>query len=285
VGQIITIGFASGALLGLLAIGIVLVYKASRVLNFAQAEIGNFATYIAWFLIIDFGLPWAVGGFLALAAAGAIGFVFERFIVRPMLNGPKLAIAVATLGLMSLLGFIESEWEPRFIRPPISGRGPEIFGIFVSPTRLLAFFSAIALGAALYWFVKRTTFGLGLLASAHDPVAVRLMGIRMKHLSLFTWVTASLLGGLAGLLALSATGNFGAFSMTFSFLVPALAAALLGGMTSLPGAFAGGMLIGVLQTALSFNFGSIPGVEQLGAFAVLIAVLVLRPQGLFGKVA
>lgn len=278
-------GLLLGGLYGLLAIGIVLVYKATRVLNFAQGEFGTFATYIAWALITKFKLPWVLGAFLALVAIGLIGFLIERFVIRPMLDGPKLSIAVATLGIMSLFGFLELRWGPRFLRPPIGGRGPHLFGIFVSPTKILVIMVALAVGGALFWFVKRTTFGLGLLASAEDPVAVRLMGIRLRHLSSFTWVTAAVLGGVAGILALTATGNFEAFAMTARFFVPALAAALLGGLTSLPGAFLGGISVGILQAVLRGAVPSVTGIEEAGAFAVLLAILLLRPQGLFGRAA
>lgn len=283
--QTILLGLLLGGVYGLLAIGIVLVYKATRVLNFAQAEFGTFAAYMAWFPIMKWGLPWGVGALIALIGIAAIGFVAERYVIRPMLEGPKIAMAVATLGLMSLLGFTEIHFGPRFLRPAVSARGPEVFGVVVSPTRILVIVVAIALGGALWLFLKKTTFGLGLLASADDPVAVRLMGIRMRHLSSFTWVVSALLGGIAGILALSSTGNFEPFAMTARFFVPALAAAIVGGLSSVPGAFAGGLILGLLQAILRTSFTSVNGIEEAGAFALLLLILLLRPQGLFGRTA
>lgn len=287
-GQTLTFGLSLGALYGLLAIGIVLVYKASRVLNFAQGELGTFAVYVAWVLIMRRGVPWPLGALLALVVIGLLGFVFERLVIRPMLDGPKLAIVVATLGIMTMLGFVEAKvwgFSPQNLRPPITGRGPHLFGIFVSPTRILALLVAVAVGGGLYLFIKRTTFGLGLLASAQDPVAVRLMGIRLRHLSSFTWVTAAVLGGLAGILIVpSLGGTFHPFFVTALF-VPALAAGLLGGMTSIPGSFIGGLAIGLLQAVLRQTLGGVPGVEEAGVFAVLLALLLFRPQGIFGRAA
>lgn len=285
--ETLILGLLLGSLYGLLAVGIVLVYKATRVLNFAQGEFGTFATYLAWLLIVKARVPWLLGALLALTAIGLLGFVVERVVIRPMLEGPKLAIAVATLGIMSLLGFVEAKvwgFSPQILPPPVAGRGPLLFGIYVPPMRIAALVAAALVGAGLWWFVKRTTFGLGLLASAQDPQAVRLMGIRLRHLSSFTWVAAAVLGGLAGILVLSSLGTFHPFAMTPLF-VPALAAALLGGMTSIPGSFAGGIMVGLLDAALRQNLGTVSGIREAGVFAVLIAVLLFRPRGLFGKAA
>lgn len=278
-------GLSIGALYGLLAIGIVLVFKATRVINFAQAEIGTFAAYATRWFLVDLSMPWWLAALCGLATVGIIGFVFERFVIRRMLDGPKLAIAVSTLGLLTLLGFIELKFGPLLLRPPLTGRAFHPFGLTISPTRVLALVCALAVGGGLLLFVKKTTFGLGLLASAQDPVAVRLMGIRLKHLSSFTWVASSVIGGLAGILILTSLGgNIEPFAVTALFLY-ALAAALTGGMTSIPGAFFGGLLIGLLQTFLKQTMGGISGIEEAGVFAVLVAILVLRPQGLFGKAA
>ena len=286
--EILILGLMLGALYGLLAMGIVLVYKASRVLNFAQGEFGTMGTYLAWVWIMKLKLPWLLGAFLAVVVMVLLALLFERFVIRRMLEGPRLAITVATLGLMSLLGFIQvAIWglSPQILRPVMASQGPRLFGIFISPTRIIAIFAALIISFGLMAFIKRTTFGLGLLASAQDAVAVRLMGIRLRHLSAFTWASAAAFGTIAGILALSAVSTFEPFAMTSLFLVPAIAAALLGGLTSISGAVGGGLIIGVLQAALRVEAGWIPGVEMAGAFVVLIAVLLLRPQGLFGRSA
>jgi branched-chain amino acid transport system permease protein len=286
--EILILGLMLGSLYGLLGMGIVLVYKASRVLNFAQGEFGTFGVYIAWFCIMKMKLPWLLGALIAIVFMIALALVFERLVIRQMLEGPRLAITVATLGLMSLLGFTEiMTWglSPQILRPVIVGQGPRILGIFISPTRMIAIVAALIIAFGLMAFIKRTTFGLGLLASAQDAVAVRLMGIRLRPLSAFTWASAAAFGTIAGILAITSVGTFEPFAMTSFFLVPAIAAALLGGLTSIPGAFAGGLLVGILQAALRINASFIPGVELAGAFAVLIIVLLVRPQGLFGKAA
>ncbi|HLF69586.1 MAG TPA: branched-chain amino acid ABC transporter permease, partial [Actinomycetota bacterium] len=188
--SILVQGLALGAIYGLLAIGLVLVFKATRVINFAQGEFGTIGAYLAWFLIMRARLPWGVGLLISAALVGGIGYMWERFVIRRMLDGPKLTMAVATLGLMILLGFIGIRFGPRILRQPFAGRGPELFGTLIPPARLLAIAMAIVVGGGLYLFMKRTTFGLGLLAAAQDPIAVRLMGIRLRHLSAFTWIVA-----------------------------------------------------------------------------------------------
>lgn len=283
--SILVQGLALGAIYGLLAIGLVLVFKATRVINFAQGEFGTIGAYLAWFLIMRAHLPWGVGLLISAALVGGIGYLWERFVIRRMLDGPKLTMAVATLGLMILLGFIGIRFGPRILRQPFAGRGPELFGTLIPPARLLAIAMAIVVGGGLYLFMKRTTFGLGLLAAAQDPIAVRLMGIRLRHLSAFTWIVAAASGGLAGVLIVTSLGgDIRPFAVTTIF-VQALAAALLGGMTSIPGAFAGGILVGVIQVFLGTTLSGVPGIQDAGVFVILLATLLLRPQGLFGRAA
>lgn len=283
--DVLVVGIAQGALAGVLAVGIVLVYKTTRVLNFSQGEVGTFAMYILW-MLVRAGVPWGLALLGGLAAAGAVGLVFEKLVVRPMRDGPKLAIAVATLGLLSVLGFFEIKvWtlSPQFSPQPFSGV-VQLAGTNISATRIFSLLAAAVVGAALYFFLKQTTFGLGLLASAEDPTAVRLMGVKLRHLSQFTWVSASVLGGLAGILALTALRTFHPFAMTPLF-VQALTGAVVGGLTSLGGAFGAALALGVLNQVLIAVFPGTSGVVDAAMFIVLLAILVFRPQGLLGRAA
>ena len=283
-GQILVNGLVVGAIYGLLALGIVLVYKGSRVLNFAQPEMGTFALYITWTLHGN-DVSWWLSALVAIGAVALLSLLFERLVVARMTGSPRVAVSVATVGMMLFLIAIEAKiWgsSPKFLPGPIAGQGPEILGVFVSPTQQIALVVAAAIGLGLTAFLRRTDFGLGVLAAAQDPQAVRLMGIRLSRVSAFTWTTAGVLGAVAGLLIEPTIGAF-QFGFTTGLFVPALAAALLGGLTSLTGAFLGGLAVGIVDQAVPFGLSGVgmPGLETVVIFALILGLLLFRPQGLF----
>jgi branched-chain amino acid transport system permease protein len=307
-GTAIVAGVTDGAVLGLMALGLVLVYKATGVLNIAQGEIGTVAIYIAWvgtsklgfttgrlgpterlsIPIPGLGLPIAAAALLALVFAALLGIAMERFVIRRLIDAPRLTLTVVTLGVSTMLGGLEfATWSerPQELRPLISGAGPRIAGIFVSPMRLLAIVVTIALGVALYLFFKRTLFGLGVLAAAQNAVSLRLTGMSLARVSMFTWASGGVLAALAGLILAPTIGLFHPFFMTL-LLIPSLAAALLGGLNSLPGAFVGGLIVGVTQEVVRYFWASsVPGVEIAASFVLIMVILILRPRGLLGAEA
>jgi branched-chain amino acid transport system permease protein len=289
VTQTIVSGLANGGIYALLAVGIVLVYKGSRVLNFAQGEMGTFGLFLASWLIVDNDLPWAVGAAIAIAAMGAIGIAFERIVVRSMGEASRISIAVATIGLLLLLFALELKiWgpSPRILPPPIGGLGFKIFNFFVGPTQILALMTAMGLGVALAAFLRKTDFGLGVLAASQDPAATRLVGVRLARVSAFTWGLAGAISALAALLIEPTIGVFAPGFMTGLF-VRGLAAALLGGLTSLSGAFAGGVMVGVIEAVVGkwFVQSTFPGIQSVSVMVVIVLVLLLRPRGLAGRAA
>ncbi|MBW3663471.1 MAG: branched-chain amino acid ABC transporter permease [Actinobacteria bacterium] len=291
-GEIVVLGLSSGAIYALLAIGLVLVYQTTRVLNFAQAEAGTFAMYLSWWLHDTTGLPgWATAVF-GIAALIVVGLVFERFVVRPMLDGPRLSLTVATLGLMSIMGFLPIVFwrvSPRF-PPDLVDGSITVAGVVISAVQVLALAAAAMLAIALWLLLRRTTLGLGMLAAAEDPSTLRLMGVRLSRISAFTWTSAFALGALAGILTISAIPQFQPFTMT-TWFVRGLAAALLGGLTSLPGAVIGGVSVGLIEAAirqadtLPFVDRTPPGLAEFVLMLLVLAVLVLRPRGMMGKEA
>ena len=288
-GETIVIGLANGGVYGLLALGLVLVYKGSRVLNFAQGEVGGFGLYIAWLLIEKAGLPWIAGALIAILMCAVIGGIFERVVVRPMIDAPRLGVTVGTIALLLFFTGIELKFwgtSPQILRAPIEGLGPEVFGFFVSPARMLSLAAVVVIAVGLGLFLRRTDFGLGVLAASQDPSAVRLMGIPLARVSSFTWIAAGALSGLAALLIAPTIGVISPGLMTRLF-IPGLAAALLGGLTSLPGAFAGGLAIGVIESTVGYTFvdSTFPGIDTVAVMLVIIGVLVVRPQGFLGRTA
>jgi branched-subunit amino acid ABC-type transport system permease component len=252
-------------------------------------ELGTFGVYVAWWLIAKHGQPWVVGALAGVVVVGLISAAFEALVVRRMTDAPRLAVAVATIGLLLFLTAAEVKlWgaSPEFLRPPVRGLGPRVLGYHVSPTQFLAFIVAVAAGYGINAFLRRTDFGLAVLASAQDATAVRMMGVRLAVVSQFTWVMAGVLGAVAVLLFEPSIGAFapGVFSAGANALfVPALAAALLGGLVDLNKAFLGGLFIGVLHAFVDRVFTNVnwlPSASSAVVFLVIVAALILRPAGL-----
>ncbi|HEY1093797.1 MAG TPA: branched-chain amino acid ABC transporter permease [Glycomyces sp.] len=288
-GAFLALGLFQGAVYGLLAVGIVLVYKAKRVFNFAQGEFGGVAAFTAYALVVGAGLPYWVGVLGGLAAAVAMGLIVERAIVRPLESSSRtimlvalVGVALFTIAIIVLVG----QPIPRVMPPLIEGGGVNILGAGILPQQLILMAVLAVLAAAMAWFFK-TDLGLAVLASSQDTRAAQVVGISPTAVARLVWGMAALLGGIAGLLY-APVGIFTPGFMTLTMLVPAFAAAVLGGMTSLPGAFIGGLAIGVVQNLGIYYLGqqlNVPGAAELGVFALLMLVLLIRPQGLLGKEA
>lgn len=286
-GQTIVAGLATGGIYGLVAVGIVLIYRGSKVLNFAQGEIGGFSVFIAWVVIERWQKPWLAGAALAVLTAAAIGFAFERVVVRRMGEATRLSVTVATIGLMLLLLGIELRFWGNtvgYLPPPFEGKGPRLFGFHVSPSHLLALAVLAVLGLGLAAFLRRTDFGLGVLAASQDPAATRLVGVPVARVQSFTWTAAAVCSSIAALLIVPTIGVVGVGVMTTLF-IRGLAAALLGGLTSLPGAFVGGIGIGLIYEFVGDAFveSQFPGTQIVAIMLVVVAILLVRPQGLLGK--
>jgi len=286
--QALVIGVVAGSGYGLIALGLVLVYKSSGIFNFAQGEFGTVAVFALWGAH-SAGVPYGVAMLLGLGAALASGLVTERFVVRPLFAAPRVTLLVATAGV-SLFAIGAELWlghsQLRFVAPAL-GRldRMSVFGFHVSDQRLLVIATLVALAVAGAAFFARTNLGLAVLGLSQNPLATELMGISAERLSRFTWGTAAVLGGLGGILSAPLAGGFGPGFVTLSSLIPAFTAAVLGGMNSLPGALVGGIVVGVAEsvTVSSPLFSEhVPGAPSVVVFALLVAVLTFRPQGLLG---
>jgi branched-chain amino acid transport system permease protein len=285
--QTIVVGLIAGTIYALLAAGITLVYKATRAVNFAQAEIGTLALYMTWWVSGKHGQPWWVGALAALAVGIAVALAFDRFVMRHLVTASQITKTVATIGLLGLLTGLEARWfagSAKVFPPPLTHGGFTVAGVLISPTQMLAVIVVAAVAFALAIFLRGTRFGLAILASADDPVAAQLMGVPRAKVSAVTWAIAGALSVIACLLIEPTVGVLSpaAFSTLFIY---GLTAALLGGLTSLPGAFAGGLLVGLAQAEVVEHFvqyTAVPGPENLAMLVIVLAVLLARPQGLLG---
>ena len=286
--QALVIGLINGAMYGLVALGLVLIYKSSGIFNFAQGEFGTAAIYVMW-LLLERNVPYAIAVIIALATSVTIGLATERLIIRRLYASPRVILLVATAGVALFFIGLEFWIGGPLLRTvsPALGRTDRvsIFGVLISDQRMLLVLVLIGFGVGLAYFFSRTSIGLALLGAAQEPTATELAGISTKQLAALTWGMAALLGGLAGVLNAPISGTFGPGFMTLSVLLPAFTAAILGGMNSLPGAFIGGAIVGVAESVAlkSSAFASIPSPDTFIVFLILLAVLITRPQGLLGK--
>ncbi|MFA5788229.1 MAG: branched-chain amino acid ABC transporter permease, partial [Actinomycetota bacterium] len=199
----LVIGLATGAINGLVALGIVLVYKGARVFNFAQAEFGTVAAFAAWGALTKAHLPYGLAIVVGLIAAVAMGMAVERAIVRPLRARPPVTTLVATAGVALLCVGLELALGGARLRvfPPAPVTlNVSVMGVMLSTQRIIALLVVISLGLALAWFFSRTSLGLAVLATSQEAIAARLAGISINHVSTFIWGSAALLGGIAGLL-------------------------------------------------------------------------------------
>lgn len=308
----VVIGIATGAIYGLVALGLVLVYKGSRVFNFAQGEFGTIAAFVLFVLLEQVTspeIPYWVAVPIALIAAVALGLVMERVVVRPLMNSPRITLLVATIafalltvGMQIVLFLPEAKSLPPMVAATDAEGTPvglKIFNYFLPPQNLIILGVLAALAVILGYFFSKTDLGLAVLATSQDPFATRVVGIGVERMSRFIWGTAALLGGIAGILYVPLT-TLTPGAMTTGVLIPAFTAAVLGGMTSLPGAFLGGIVIGCVQSLANWagnNYSItvddalkplqsiIPGLPDVAIILVLLLVLLARPQGLLGSEA
>src|SRR5437588_5794989 len=287
--QALVIGVITGAGYGLVALGLVLIYKSSGVFNFAQGEFGTVAVYTLYRVHDRLGVPLILAMAVGLMAAVAMALATERVVIRPLFEAPRVTLLVATAGVSLLAISLElwlGEARLRFIQPAL-GRLDRlsVFGVQVSDQRMLVLAALLMLAVLLGLFFSRTNLGLAILGVSQEPVATELMGISVRRLSSFTWALTGLLAGIAGMLTAPVVGSFAPGFLTSTALIPGFTAAVLGGMTSLPGAFVGGVVVGVAQSlAVSVPASrGIPGPGSVTVFVLLVVVLTVRPQGLLGK--
>lgn len=281
-GQVLVLGLINGGIYAIFAVGVVLVFRGTGVLTFAQGEIGTVALYFAYYLVAVQHLPWLVGAAGAIALATLIGGLFEFVFVRRMVNASVVSTVVLTVGLALFLlafEFFAFGASPRVLPPPTKG-GVELAGVIISATQIAAIVVAIGLGFGLQALLRRTDFGLGILAAAQDPAAVRLVGVPLSRVSLTIWSAGAALSGLAALLVEPTVGVISPGYAGELFVV-GLAAAVIGGLTSLPGAFVGGMVLGIGESAATRYLGDygVPGLTYLMVLTVLLVVLLARSFG------
>ncbi len=290
--QQVVAGLASGSIYALLALGIVIIYRSTGIVNFAQGEMATFTTFIAWTLV-DHGVGYWGAFALTLLIAFAGGIALERTIVRRVEGGPVITAVILTIGLFILLGGL-SNWiwkaEVRSFPPdrPFPTSAWDLGGVAISKQDAGILAVTVVLVVALWALFQLTKLGLALRASALNPTASRLVGIRVGWMLALGWGLAAALGAVAGLFTAAASPPLDP-NMMRPVLIYALAAAVLGGLESAVGAIIGGLAIGVLlNLVVTYDTHIHLDLDRMRipiAFLMILIVLLVRPSGLLGRSA
>jgi branched-chain amino acid transport system permease protein len=274
-------GISNGMIYAAVAIAFVLIWRATRIVNFAQGAMLMVTTFIAW-SVIDAGGSYWLGFFVAILSGLVLGAVVELVLIRPVERAPPLNAVIVAIGLLILLQAVAGMiWggTPRSFPPAFSIRGYDIGGhhVLFGPFDLFTVLAVLGAALLLLLLFRGTSIGLQMRASAFEPMVARLQGVRVGRMLTLGWALASAAGSLAGVLIAPAVfvgpNNFDPVTV-FGFT-----AAVLGGLDSPLGAVVGGLVLGLSLSYVAGYAGS--ALVTLAALAILIAVLMVRPEGLF----
>ncbi len=280
--QLTVSGMANGAILALAALGFVLIYKSTGVINFAQGEFLLIGAYVIWFTVADVGLHWSVGTLIAVVIAIVLGVLIERLVLRPMIGEAPIAVIMVTIGLSSLLRaavqFLFGT-TPRAVPAFIPTGSLSVGDVTLPVARLFAIaLAGLVLGAFITFF-NRSRHGIAMRAVADDQQAALTMGISVRRIFAVAWALAFVSAVVGGLLIAQITG---VSSEVAAFGLIVFPVVILGGLDSIPGTIVGGLVIGLLVQYTAGYVGG--GLQQVVPYIALTLILMVRPYGLFGEV-
>ncbi len=283
IGQLIVEGLAIGACYGLFAVAVVIIYKTSEVINFGQGEMAMFATFVAYHMISYYGAPFWAAFLMTLGFAALLGAAVEFLFLRPAKNPSILGLIVITLGAeMLLMGLASWKWgaEQKSFSLPWSYMSihEPVPGIIVSDWAIAVFLTAGTIAGLLYVFFRYTKLGIAMRATQQNQNAAKIMGIRTERVFAFSWGLSSIIGTVAAMFFAARATLDPAFMME-PFL-RAFAAAVLGGLTSIPGVLLGGEILGLIENLFGYMW---PQWKPIVAFVIIVLVLCIRPSGLFSR--
>jgi branched-chain amino acid transport system permease protein len=291
--QNIILGLPIGVIWALLATSVVMIYRASRVLNLAVGGTSMISAYMLFQMSNSerWDIPLAIAVPLTLIFAAGMGWFIERFLLRPLRDRPTLVSVIMTVGILALSTEVASAvWSVDRQPAPhlLPTSAVRFLDIAIGIDQILTFFITIAIVAAIVYLFRSTSLGVAMRAVSDDRRAALLMGVAVDRVSSMTWIIGSLLGAVAGIL-IAAHEGLTPLGMVFQS-IPALAAALFGGLVSIELAFAGAMVLGVLWSVLpgvqigTFRlYDQVIGVQQIAIFALVVVFLIVRWQALFGS--
>jgi branched-chain amino acid transport system permease protein len=281
--ELLVSGLLVGVLYAMVALGFVLIYKASDVFNFAQGAMTFFAALALVSVLPRLGWPLAL--LFVVILMGALAAVMERFALRPLAGRPPLALAMSTLGATFAIGGIaQALWgtEPKRLSLGIPPEPIQAAGILINRVDLVAAGAVAVIVAALVWFFQHTRLGLGLRAVADDHEAAMSVGIALRRVWVVAWTLSGLVAIVAGILWGNRIGVGFAVSLIAFKALPVL---IIGGIDSIPGAIVGGLIVGATESLAEGFIGPLVGggVQEIFPYLVALVFLMFRPYGLFGR--
>ena len=280
--QLVLNGLAVGCIYGLVALGFVLIYKATELVNFAQGDFMMLGAFTCYMFVVWYGVGYWVAFALAIAAVALLGAALDATVLRRVLGQPQFAVVMLTIGLGAIFrSFASITWgsEIYTLPTPFSAKATMIRGVSVSHEYVAIIVGTIVLCAVLFVFFRRTRVGVAMQAASQNQLAAYYMGIPVKRMFSLIWAISAGVAAIAGVLLAPVS----LIDINLGFIgLKAFAAAVLGGFGSIPGALVGGVTIGLIEL---LSGAYLPhGFKDVAAYVVLLLVLAIRPQGMFGTV-
>jgi branched-chain amino acid transport system permease protein len=279
--QLVVNGAASGCIYGLIALGFVLIYKATEMVNFAQGDIMMLGGFVAFSLIAHFHLPYWVGGLLAILITAAFGYVLDAVVIRRVIGQPQFAVVMLTLGL----GFIFRAaagitwgYDSVGFDTPFTNKTVNLGGMVLGEDNLSIIVGTVLLCVVLYVFFSKTRVGVAMQAASQNQLAAYYMGIPVRTIFSLIWAISAGVACLAGILLSPVSMidvNMGGLA------IKAFAAAVIGGFGSIPGSLVGGVIVGIVEQFAGYKLPA--GFQEVTSNVVLLLMLFIRPQGLFAE--
>jgi len=281
--QLITEGLAIGACYGLFGIAVAIIYKTSDVINFAQGEMGMVATFVTYHILTFYHYPFWLAFILTVIFSITLGALIETLFLRPAKDPTELGLLIITLGAeMLLMGLAGWKWgaeQKAFVFPlSVQVTYEPIKGITINQWSLGVFILAPVIMILLFLFFRYTRLGIAMRATQQNQNAAKIMGIKVERVFSMTWAISSLIGAMAAMFFAARSVLDPNFMM--EPFMRAFAAAVLGGLSSIPGVVMGGLILGLIENFFGFAW---PEWKPIVAFVVIIFILTVRPSGLFGK--
>lgn len=284
IGNLIVGGLAAGCLYAMVGIAIVIVLNITDIANFAQGEMAMVTTFFAYWLLDDIGLAWWQAVSIAAVFGLLQGIIVQQVVIRPLIGSPVLSAIIATLGLNvvlnSLAGLIWGHQTYTFPSPFAFSAPYHLAGVAIPVDSVVNIAVGLAIIAGMTLFLRATWTGLGMRAASQNQTVARLMGVSITRSSAIAWALGGLVGGIAGILV--APSVFLDTNLMGALLIKAFAGGVLGGLNSMIGVFLGCLALGVSENLAGAYLS--PSFADAITFIVIIVVLIVRPEGIFGRV-